>query len=216
MSQTADETKLKKAAYEGDLDGVNAAIAAGANVETKDGVRGRTISARAPPPPASPPARTRSRPLHASPFHRRPLPAPPSRPALSLPTARCGAGSAPQNGYTPLHEACFGGHTEVAALLIGTHGANVEAVENVRPRGGRGGGGGGGGVGRAGAGRGCRPLPRLVDCALVRAQRLAKNSEVALLGRSPLGGRAARADASQAGVGCCRAQPPRRAAPHLP
>ena len=55
MPQTADEEKLYRAAKEGDLDGVNAAIAAGANVETKNGVRGRTISARAPPPPPPPP-----------------------------------------------------------------------------------------------------------------------------------------------------------------
>ena len=47
MPQTEDEEKLLKAAKKGDLDGVNAALAAGVNVDTQDTVRGRGMPLRA-------------------------------------------------------------------------------------------------------------------------------------------------------------------------
>jgi ankyrin repeat protein len=35
-----------------------------------------------------------------------------------------------QDGMTPLHEACQGGHVEVVSVLL-TAGANLEAIDNV-------------------------------------------------------------------------------------
>ena len=49
--QTDEDVKLLKAAKEGDLDGVNAAIKAGANLEEKNDVRGMNQQCTRPSPP---------------------------------------------------------------------------------------------------------------------------------------------------------------------
>ena len=99
--------KLLKVAEEGDLGGVNAAIEAGASVEAQAQVGGMT-------PSFNLASLTSLLPGHAS-------------------HARCPPLT--QFGFTPLRIACLGGHAAVVDALIHKHGANVEAVDKVRPGG---------------------------------------------------------------------------------
>ena len=103
-----------------------ALIAAGANLEAKSKVREMNQQCTRPSPPL---------PSHSV-LPTRLLPHAPPQCALltvDLPL-QCAANA--QDGMTPLHYACKGGHEAIANALIDKGGANVAAVDEVRSGGG--------------------------------------------------------------------------------